>query len=75
MTLTGPVCDAGRCSQLLAALAEAKVRMERVQVDHLGAILESMRDDAELGLTPEQRATWPVVVVRATRRLLGEVAA
>jgi hypothetical protein len=71
---TGLVCDAGRCLQVLRALAEAKTRMQDAQADQLVVVLESVRGDAELGLSDGQRAAWPGVVVRAVRRLIGEAA-
>lgn len=72
--LTGPVCDAGRCSQVIAALAAAKARMQDAEADRLAAAFESLRDDAELALTDGQRTAFPAAVVRAVRRLIGEVA-
>lgn len=74
--LTGPVCDAGRCSQVIAALAEAKARMQDAEADRLQAAFELLRDDALLALTDEQRTAFPAAVVRAVRRLVeGGVAA
>lgn len=67
MTLTGPVCDAGRCAQVLAAFAEVRAR----QPEQLAAVLTTVRDDARLALDERQRASWTDVVRDAIGKLTG----
>jgi hypothetical protein len=67
MTLTGPVCDAGRCAQVLAAFAGVRAR----QPEQLASVLTTVRDDARLGLDERQRGVWADVVGDAIRKLTG----
>lgn len=69
--LTGPVCDAGRCAQLVKGLAEARNRMVETQGEQLAAVLRFVAEDPELELDDRQRKAWPAVVVRAMERLSG----
>lgn len=73
--LTGPLCDAGRCAQLVQALAEARNRMVDTQGEQLAAVLRSAAEDPELGLDERQCKAWPAVVVRAITRLTEGVTA
>lgn len=75
MTLTGPVCDAGRCSQVLAAFASVRQRALDAQAATFVALMEAARDDAELKLDERQRQEWPAVMRRAIAAATGEVAA
>jgi len=66
-----PLCDAGRCAQLVEGLALAKRRMVDSQGAQLAAVLAEVAEDAELGLDGRQREVWPAVVTRAVGRLFG----
>jgi len=68
-TLTGPVCDAGRCAQLVKGLAEARNRMLDSQGEQLAAVLRFAAEDSELALDERQRKAWPAVAVRAVTKL------
>ena len=71
-TLTGPVCDAGRCAQLVKGLAEARNRMVETQGGQLAEVLRFAAEDPELRLDDRQRAAWPAVIVRAIGKLTGD---
>lgn len=71
VTLTGPVCDGGRCAQVLAGIAEAKVRLTDGAAARDKAVLDEVFADAELALDERQRGVWPAAVVRAIQRVLG----
>jgi hypothetical protein len=74
VTLEAPLCDAGRCAQLLAGLAEARQRMVTGQGRQLEQAFRTVLDDPGLALTAEQRAAWPLAVARAVEALTGQPA-
>lgn len=57
-----PLCDAGRCSQLLAGLAEARGRMVAAHGDRIVDVLTAVFDEVELSV--EQRAKAVEVLAR-----------
>lgn len=63
--MTGaPLCDAGRCAQLLAGLAEARSRLIAGYGDRVAEVMGAVLADPELGLSVEQRARVPAVLAR-----------
>lgn len=68
--MTAPLCDAGRCAQLLAGLAEARQRMADGQGEQLAAVFRALLEDGELALMAEQRAVWPAALARAVAAAL-----
>jgi hypothetical protein len=64
MLPNAPLCDAGRCAQLVEALAAAKARMVASQSEQLVVILTAVFADPELGLSEAQRGLVPGLLAR-----------
>lgn len=70
----GLLCDAGRCAQMVEALATARARWVRAQGEQLAAMFGAMVDDPEFGATPQQRALVPALLERHVAALSGTAA-
>lgn len=72
--MTAPLCDAGRCAQVVEALAAAKTRMVQRQGEQLAAVLRAVFADPELGATEAQRVLLPVLLERHVSQIAGRAA-
>lgn len=69
--MTAPLCDAGRCAQLLAGLAEAKKRLIEGQGAQMAAVLRAVVDDPEFAASEAQRSAWPALLARHVAAITG----
>lgn len=70
--MTGPLCDSGRCAQLVQGLAQVRSKMVDTQAVQLAQVLTWAGEDVEVALDERQRAAWPSAVQRAISRLTGD---
>lgn len=67
--MTGPLCDHGRCAQILAAVAAREAGQADRLVEQLRVVFNGALDRLEL--TPEQRERVPAAVQHAVDELLA----